>query len=492
MKLSFLLTLFFASLIVRAQNTDQFVSITGEKIDYKNYEIKIDEVIVCKQNDLYGLKDAEGKILLPIEFGELYYMGNGVTAAKKALPGISTNSSEFTRLPYIFYNKLGEAITDKPYFFDRDCPGFAFGSLKIKTTDSPPSKEGMILSNGIFIAPKFTYLSNEGNILRGLIYHPETEKSEYFIIDRATGKEKQLMYDRVEEYRDGLAAVKSDNKIGFINESGELVVPFNKADESYGFINGYAKLELKNKKFTIDRTGKKLDQKEDKSCYCGSFNYNGLNGVRDFSSSKINLIDPITKAQSGFIYEIVPKENDDMIHLQGMNLLKKGSSQFALIGTTGKAISTSVRSADEIKINKGVVLYNDKVMNTNGDILSAMPPNCDCMFTTENSNVALRCYKKTYTPGTSTQSDAGEKTYCVAFVLQKNSLFGFFVQFKSEKNPSFETLTDLARTERFNNRGLDTHKELYYMCNYGTCKEMKPKIEEKYALDDFVMDFQTY
>ena len=34
-----------------------------------------------------------------------------------------------------------------------------------------------------------------------------------------------IKYDSVEEFREGLAAIKRNGKYGFINEKGEIVIP---------------------------------------------------------------------------------------------------------------------------------------------------------------------------------------------------------------------------------------------------------------------------
>ncbi len=64
-------------------------------------------------------------------------------------------------------------------------------------------------------------------------------------------------YDDYRDFSEGLAAVKKDNKWGFVNLKGKKVIS-TKYDDCRDFSNGFAAIEVKNKWGFIDRKGKRL------------------------------------------------------------------------------------------------------------------------------------------------------------------------------------------------------------------------------------------
>lgn len=64
-------------------------------------------------------------------------------------------------------------------------------------------------------------------------------------------------YDDAENFREGLACVKLDNKYGFIDKTGKEVIPFM-YDKLRSFSDGIALVQLNSKYGYIDKTGKEV------------------------------------------------------------------------------------------------------------------------------------------------------------------------------------------------------------------------------------------
>jgi hypothetical protein len=105
----------------------------------------------------------------------------------------------------------------------------------------------------------------------GLMVACEPEWNDYFNKD-VCGKKKgywddikdklviPLIYDEAREFKNGIAAVAVHNKWGFINHSGEVVIPL-KYDYIGSFdylFKGLLNVRLNGKKGYIDRTGREV------------------------------------------------------------------------------------------------------------------------------------------------------------------------------------------------------------------------------------------
>lgn len=73
-------------------------------------------------------------------------------------------------------------------------------------------------------------------------------------------------------FRDGLAAVQKDEKWGFINTKGELVIPCEWDDASC-FNDGYARVEENGERGFIDTTGKLVNSFDWDDAYYGEGYY---------------------------------------------------------------------------------------------------------------------------------------------------------------------------------------------------------------------------
>ena len=89
-------------------------------------------------------------------------------------------------------------------------------------------------------------------------------------------------YDDIDCLSEGLAVVKRDGKYGFIDNTGQVVIP-PKYDLAWDFSEGLARVSQNGKAGFIDNTGKVvIPLKYDKA---DSF-YNGVAGVLDRSTGE--------------------------------------------------------------------------------------------------------------------------------------------------------------------------------------------------------------
>lgn len=83
-------------------------------------------------------------------------------------------------------------------------------------------------------------------------------------------------YEIYHNFSDGLLCVRNkDGKIGYLNKSGKVAIPFV-FDDAFSFQNGVAKVEKGNKKYRIDKNGNEIAQ--------ASFEYGAYNSVKSVDS----------------------------------------------------------------------------------------------------------------------------------------------------------------------------------------------------------------
>jgi len=115
----------------------------------------------------------------------------------------------------------------------------------------------------------------------------------YFLGDSVTGKYyMSLDYDQVYRFKEGIAIVKKDGKIGGIDPSGKIVIPIE-FDDINEFQNGYAVAERSGYQFLINKSGKPIGN-ETKYTNCTDMidgmamvKYNGKYGFIDVTGKEV-------------------------------------------------------------------------------------------------------------------------------------------------------------------------------------------------------------
>lgn len=179
-----------------------------------------------KNNDLWGMIDTEGKVIIPIEYSELGdYSTKAIWAAKGESYGVLVDGT-FKAIPEV----------DKIWDFSEDSNlTYARSNKKI----------GFIDTNG-----------------------------EWVVIPA---------YDKARAFVNGLAPVSKDKKWGYINEKGEQVVDFKYRDAETFSKDGLAPVKLKKLWGFIDTTGALVipDEYDITAGGFSMFSKNNLKGFRN-------------------------------------------------------------------------------------------------------------------------------------------------------------------------------------------------------------------
>jgi hypothetical protein len=195
---------------------------------------------VVLKDSLYGLINALGDYLIPPMYDELSETSSDLYIASKA-----------GNYGYIF--KDGKTLT--PFEFDI-AGDFKNGSAIV----SKDEKYGLINTTGTFLLkPVF----NELNFINDSLLKASNEDELLGIIDVKGDTILPFQYDAIGEFSEHRALVTKNEKCGYVNEQGELVIPIVFSYSSALlttalFENGYALLKQKNKSIIIDSTGKVL------------------------------------------------------------------------------------------------------------------------------------------------------------------------------------------------------------------------------------------
>jgi hypothetical protein len=195
-----------------------------------------------KDNDK-GYLNKKGEIAIPNISGEIFHGGIAPVRLEKYL--------------YYFIDKSGEkVIPEKPF----RCIGYK-DSLFVMETDK--GRFGLMDTKGNIVVP--TKYDGIGGLSEGLCitFIRKEERSasgysvkrQYCILDVKKGTETRLpQYEEVRSFSEGLAAVKLNEKWGYINIKGELVIPY-KFKKAYCFHKGTAFVKAEEGYQIIDKQG---------------------------------------------------------------------------------------------------------------------------------------------------------------------------------------------------------------------------------------------
>lgn len=230
---------------------------------------------VCK-DDLWGYIDVTGEIAIPIQFDDAsnYWNGYAVVKSNGKYGAIDTNGNEVISYVYDalfpFYTS-GYAVAKKDGLWGViDLSGKTVVSHKYEETGISVDKSGFLTAkkNGLWglvdvnagkETVPFVYKFIKG-CEEGLVAVRNSENRWGFVDTRGELK-IPCKYNRVEDFRYGVARVEYDSKIGYINLKGEEIIPaiyglwgdlvistfsapglcYIKKDGKYGFIDNDGK-----------------------------------------------------------------------------------------------------------------------------------------------------------------------------------------------------------------------------------------------------------
>lgn len=137
---------------------------------------------------------------------------------------------------------------------------YNFNSEGIALVANKDDKYIHINTKGEQLSPLFKDL---GYFKEGVTYarrDGEEDNGKYGYIDKDYNEVLPFIYDDAWSFSEGLAGVKIDGKIGFIDESGEIAIKPRYDGIKGSFSNGVAKVLEGNSLFYIDEKGKKLNK----------------------------------------------------------------------------------------------------------------------------------------------------------------------------------------------------------------------------------------
>lgn len=231
-----------------------------------------------KEKDLWGFINKEGKYIIEPQFNYYKDFSEGLAAVRK-------------RRGWGFINTKGEVVQK---FLYEDVLPFSSGlagvkdknglwgyiNTKFQTIINPTFQTAsMFVGEYAIVTERISYGYTRSKIINTMgevVLDTETEdgwwgeireclegivviKNDYYgyqFVDLVSGVgllEKK--FDEVEAFYEGLAAIKIDNKWGFVNTKGEQVIK-PRFDFVYSFHKGYAEVFVGEKRGIIDKQGK--------------------------------------------------------------------------------------------------------------------------------------------------------------------------------------------------------------------------------------------
>lgn len=163
-----------------------------------------------------------------------------------------------------------------------------------------------------------------------------------------------LKYDWIFEFSEGFSAVRIDNKWGFIDQSGKKVIAL-KYDDAKDFSEGLAFVKLNEKWGVIDKTGKEIT----------AFKYDGardfINGLAFVQlNGKWGFVDKSGKELTAFKYDEAKDFSEETVAVSERNFVFE--NRWGFINKTGREIIPLIY-AEVGKFSDGFVRVKMKIGN---------------------------------------------------------------------------------------------------------------------------------
>lgn len=232
-----------------------------QRLEYANRIREASQQGFFQENNKWGYKNKQGKIIISPKFDSVDSFSEGLAAIyvdeksgfidktgkmaikpqfcgarnfKQDLAAVHLkykNQSEYNNICYIwgFINKNGKIITKQGFDEVHD---FSEGLAAVRIDEIGNSKWGFIDKSGkMIIEPQFKEVHDFSEGLAAIrVYNHEKGLSEWGFINKTGKMIITPQFDYTEKFSEGLAAVKVktskkwEYKWGFINKSGELVI----------------------------------------------------------------------------------------------------------------------------------------------------------------------------------------------------------------------------------------------------------------------------
>jgi len=241
-----------------------------------------DELCVCRDG-FYGYIDLQGNVLLPVEWDWVYpgQMHSCFSVRRDSLYGLVDSHGKLI-LP-LEKGLVGEELIDGVSYVIR---GTDVETRRYYVIENGSAKEVQVekkaVTNTVPNGYKMAYMASSV----GWWVESKKEPKHYRFADHEGNFLTTHVWDEVSGFYCGLSMVKKDGKIGFVNESGEIVIPLE-YDGAWDFSDDMALVRQGTERFWIDTQGNRLHDWEwargsrmyDGMAFVGT--ENGLYGVID-------------------------------------------------------------------------------------------------------------------------------------------------------------------------------------------------------------------
>lgn len=261
----------------------------------------------------WGFIDANKKLAIPIEFDDVQDFSEGLAPVMKGyhwgyinqegkitIPLIYTSASEFTNGLAMVGQKSKTGFIDKsgkvviPLIFNSiwDFSGRNF------TAAQKENKWGVIDRSGKVVIPfEYDEITPSFNDKKTMTARKDKKSGH---LDLTTGQFKiDLNFEKVWDFREGLAAVSINKKWGFINDKKELIIPLI-FDEVTSFYNEISAVKIENSWDYINKKGKFItNMKFDKA-----FSFTSTPLALVLKNKKWGYIDPVGNIKIPLQYDM--------------------------------------------------------------------------------------------------------------------------------------------------------------------------------------------
>jgi hypothetical protein len=230
----------------------------------------------------YGLINLKGQVVSEFKYTHLLDFTNGVSLARNDNLGkyglINEKGEEVSEFKYDWFETIRDSMWGEPEELNfinglvRVKIDDKFGFLNFKGEEAIPIiyDDAMYLNNGLFSVKLNgnSYYINKNNIKISLDEYDYNDclidfneglsivkSKKYGFVDYKWKRVIPLIYDKVENFSEGLAAVKLNGKYGFLNRQGQVIISL-RFDDVTSFKNGLAIVTHDNKSGLIDKTGR--------------------------------------------------------------------------------------------------------------------------------------------------------------------------------------------------------------------------------------------
>jgi hypothetical protein len=281
---SFIATFYEGLCSVFINNKMGFIDLNGKEVTPIEFsyvrDFTVDGIAAVQKDGKWGFINRKGKQIVPLVYDMVLNFKNGkaIVILDKKINFIDTKGEKISNLNYSLYNKYKEGSLTiinndirqfgfmgtggiLPNFYDK----IAFFENADYILVKLNKKVGIINLNAKEIIPP---IYDEFGSFDGKYFYLWKNHKEG-IIDNEGRIISPFVYGSIRPFSEGLSLVKldlvfvpnknknEDERYGYIDENGKEVIP-RIYDNAWDFNNGKAKVNIANREFYIDKSGKEI------------------------------------------------------------------------------------------------------------------------------------------------------------------------------------------------------------------------------------------